>query len=79
MAIRRIDQGKFEHRHQHDIERMQRVCRVNGYDAGLKDLAEIWDEYSYMFSAGWLGLPSSDDELWQILESKIQSFGYINK
>jgi hypothetical protein len=50
-----------------DIEEMQRVLIANGYEASREDLIACWLDYSESFAAGWMGLPSNDDELLSIL------------
>lgn len=71
--IKKIKQNKaYQHRHQSDVERIQQVCMRNGYEADLEDCAGIWDDYSDMYAAGWLGLPDDNDELWQIIEQYVK-------
>lgn len=61
----------FTHRHLEDVKRMQRVLQANGYHADLDDCARLWDDYSDMYAAGWLGLPSDDDELLNTLINQL--------
>ena len=71
--IRRIFKKPTQiHRHHADVERLQRVMLQNGYEADYDDAANIWEEYSDSFAAGWLYLPKDDDELWEIIEDMVQ-------
>lgn len=62
----------FEHRHYADVVRIKQVLLKNGYDADLPSCANIWDEYSDSYAAGWLGLPKDDDELWQAIQWRVE-------
>jgi len=54
-----------------DIARIQRVVQEKGYDC-YDDLAQrLWEVYSDSMSAGWLGLPDSDEELFECVSSYI--------
>ena len=37
-----------------------------------EDAAEIWEDYSDSYAAGWLILPKDDNELWQTIKHKIE-------
>ena len=63
-----IEKEKFEHRFIEDVERIQQVMVSKGYYCTLKMSASMWDEYSDIYCAGWLGLPESDEELFNILK-----------
>jgi hypothetical protein len=72
MAIVKInDDSSYNHRWIGDVKRIQQVLKNNGYSSLLKDCGDLWDEYSETWCAGWLGLPETDEELWEILESKL--------
>lgn len=62
----------FYHRHLNDVKRIQIVCLQNGYEADLGDCADIWDDYSDMLAAGWMGLPENDEELWNIIKNEVK-------
>lgn len=70
--IQKIEQKEvFEHRWIRDVERIQEVLLYNGYSSTLRDCANLWDDYSEAYAAGWLGLPDDDRELWDILINRI--------
>lgn len=69
--IRKVKEIK-PHRHHEDVERIQRVILQNGYEADYDDAAKIWDDFSDSYSAGWLGLPDDDKELWQIIKDIVE-------
>jgi hypothetical protein len=58
---------KFEHRFIEDVKRMQQLMISKGYYCTLKMIAHSWNEYSDSYCAGWLSLPDSDEELFNIL------------
>jgi hypothetical protein len=58
---------KFTHRWLDDVKRMQNVLISNGNLVSLQECADIWDGYSDSFAAGWMGLPSDDSDLYNIL------------
>ena len=60
----------FTHRHINDVKRIQKVLLDNKYSISLKDAAGLWEEYSEMFAAGWLGLPDSDVRLFEYLKDE---------
>ena len=71
--IRKIRyEDNYQHRHQSDVERLQRVMLANGYDADLQSAAGIWEEYSDDYAAGWMGMPDDDNELWQIIQLRVE-------
>jgi hypothetical protein len=65
----RKPQPSFEY--EDDIEEMQRVLIANGYEASRDDLIACWTDYSDSYAAGWMGLPSNDDELLSILLGRL--------
>ena len=67
-----IKEDDYIHRHHSDVERLQRVMLQNGYEADLRSAADIWEEYSDDYAAGWLGMPENDDELWETIESRVE-------
>lgn len=67
------DNENFDHRHLSDVKRIQEVLMKNGYDADLPSCAEIWEEHSDSYAAGWLGLPSDDNEIWGVIEYEVKN------
>lgn len=60
----------FEHRWIEDVKRIQQVLLDNGYTSTLKDCADLWEDYSDSYCAGWLNMDSyNDEELFSVLES----------
>lgn len=71
--ILKLEQDKsFQHRHLDDVERIFKVIRENGYYPTMSSCADIWEEYSDISAAGWLGLPPSDLELWDIIKHRVK-------
>ena len=71
--IRKIRyEENYQHRHQSDVERLQRVMLAHGYDADLPSAADIWEDYSDSYAAGWLGMPDDDNKLWQIIQLMVE-------
>lgn len=65
------EKQEFTHRWLDDVKRMQRVLISEGHLVSLQECADIWDDYSDMFAAGWLCLPSDDSDLYNILILKL--------
>lgn len=65
------DPEDYQHRHKDDVERLQRVLLANGYYSELQSCADIWQNYSDDYEAGWMGMPNDDDELWGIVEWRV--------
>lgn len=82
MAVRKIVDFEFIHRYLGHVNRIQRVLRDYGYEADLTDCAQMWEDYSEdcadnwidRFVNRWVSLPSSDEELWEILEFRVNSY-----
>lgn len=55
----------YNHRHIEDVFRLCEVLKCHGYSADLEDCEDLWNDYSDMRAAGWLGMPDDDEELWQ--------------
>jgi hypothetical protein len=71
--IRKIENKPIQtHRHHSDVERLQRVMLQNGYEADYNDAANIWDDYSDAYAAGWLGMPEDDNELWDEIKNRVE-------
>lgn len=71
--IQKIKSDKgFTHRHIGDVKRIQQVLLDNNYSSLLEDCVGLWDDYSDDFCAGWMCLPENDDELFDILESRLK-------
>ena len=72
MAIVKInDDTTYKHRWLDDVKRIQQVLKDNGYSSLLEDCGKLWDDYSSDYWAGWMNLPKDDDDLFNILESRI--------
>lgn len=54
-----------------DCKRIQKVLEQNNTEATLAECEELWIEWSSSLSAGWLFLPKTDDEIWEILGEKV--------
>lgn len=50
-----------------DIKRIVKVSADNGITLTLKQAEIAWEHVSESRSAGWLGLPETDKELWEQL------------
>lgn len=55
-----------------DCKRIQKVLEQNDTEATLAECEELWIEWSSSLSAGWLFLPETDDEIWEILGEKVR-------
>ena len=51
-----------------DTKRIQRILLDKGYEATLSDCERLWQLYSESMAAGWMGLPSKDDEVFRCIE-----------
>lgn len=60
---------KFEHRHLWDVTRIQLLCYNRGYLVSLEDCAMLWETYSDRYTAGWLQLDETDDEVFEHIKS----------
>lgn len=67
-SILKFDDESFEHRHIDDVKRIQKVLKKNNYLLPLSTCSILWQEYSDLHCAGWLGLSDDDNELFQILK-----------
>lgn len=59
---------QFEFISHSDIVRIRRVCFDNGVPCTSTQAYLIWHCHSASWDAGWLGLPDSDVELFEIIE-----------
>ena len=46
-----------------DVDRIVKVMQERGYEISREDAETIWEDCSENWAAGWLILPTSDDEL----------------
>lgn len=69
--IRKIETN--EDPHQSDVMRIKRLLLEKGYDCDFSSAAGIWYEHSDRYAAGWLGLPETDSELWNLISSIVES------
>ena len=59
-------------KYQEDCKRIVGVAFNAGFIITVREAESIWDDYSEMLAAGWLGLPDDDNELWQIIQSGVE-------
>ena len=69
-----IPDKKFTHDYMEDCRRIQKVLLDHGYQADLRDCAEVWGKYSDDFCAGWLHLPDEDEDLFSSIEYILNEF-----
>ena len=50
-----------------DCQILQGVAQDNGQDITLTEAAQIWEEYSESFEASWMGVPTNEDLVWDII------------
>ncbi len=55
-----------------DCQRIQRVLAMHGIGATLEQCESLWEDYSDMSAAGWLGLPGGDDTLYSCVSTFVQ-------
>lgn len=71
--IRRIPMDDRVDEFRHDCERIQRIFKAHwDIDVPLEHCAEIWEDYSDGFAAGWLFLPPEDRDLAATLEMYVE-------
>jgi hypothetical protein len=61
--MKRIKIVRDEHRFESDIHRIIAVLGTHGYDCTYEQAEELWDRYSASMCAGWMMLPTNDDDL----------------
>ena len=66
------DDREYTHRYIDEVKRIQDAIYENGYEADLKDCADIWDDYSDSLAAGWIGVPKDYEEIWRIVGSEVR-------
>lgn len=54
-----------------DCARIVQVSLRHGFVLTLKQAEMIWEEYSEDYAAGWMTLPKTDEELWEILNEEV--------
>lgn len=53
-----------------DVARIVEVCLQKGYAISETDAFGVWQEESDSMCAGWLSLPTSDDELFECVMAR---------
>ena len=51
-----------------DVWRIQNVAMSHGITLTTEQAEAVWRSYSDDMAAGWMSLPESDEELWEIIE-----------
>lgn len=64
----KADDYHFQHPEKHDCERIQIAILERGYEASLKDCAEVWDAYSDQVLSKWAKVPGQTYEIWCCIE-----------
>jgi hypothetical protein len=62
---------KTDVRYLSDVIRIQKVLSIHDILLSRNDCNCLWEDYSEMRSAGWLGLPDTDEELWDALSTML--------
>ncbi len=57
-----------------DCVKIQNVLKKHGYEATTDECRKIWENYSDIYCAGWLGLPDSDQGIWWEVKSQIEEY-----
>lgn len=57
-------------RYREDCERIVRISMMHGYNITLGQAEQVWDDYSDSMAAGWMNLPESDEEVWEVLSEE---------
>lgn len=68
------EQEEFEHRYNYDVERIQEICKQNGYHCDLEDCASIWEEISDVYTASWLNVPSDPEDVWLMINTLVERY-----
>lgn len=58
--------GKIEY--PEDCRRIKVILLNKGYDASLAECEILWEMYSDSMAAGWMSLPSGDDEVFSCIQ-----------
>lgn len=56
-----LSDDKFTHRHLEDVKELQARYAKLGYNYPLEQCANIWEDYSDRYAAGWLGMGDEND------------------
>lgn len=62
-------------RYPEDCRRIQQALLAKGYVCSLKKAQKIWEARSEAWCAGWLGLPETDDLIWEELRDFVCGTG----
>lgn len=57
-----------EIRYPQDCRAICRAAMKHGLCLTVGEAQELWEEVSEEYSAGWLGLPDTPSELWEMIE-----------
>ena len=61
-------------KHREDCEKIKAALVNNGYaNAGLSDAVFLWSDYSDTYAAGWLGLPDTEEEIFDCVKDYIRN------
>ncbi len=65
--------SEYREEDREDCEKIKAALFKNGYvNAGLSDACWLWSEYSDSYAAGWLGLPDTDEEIFECVKNYIR-------
>lgn len=53
-----------------DVERIVAICASKGIHISPTDAHEAWDRYSNSVCAGWIILPVSDEDIFEIVSAR---------
>ncbi len=59
---------EFTHRFIEDVERIQKILKIRGFEYSLNECAGAWDEYSESMAAGWMDLDEEDYFVYENVE-----------
>lgn len=62
-----MEDENFQHRHLESVIDMKERAEKHGLILSLDEVSNIWEFYSDMYCAGWLGPPDDDEVLVNIL------------
>ena len=60
-VLKYVSDNKFTHRHLEDVKELQARYAKLGYNYPLEQCANIWEDYSDGYAAGWLGMGNEED------------------
>ena len=71
--ITKLHTNNFTHRHLADVEFIQNVCLLYGYQADLEDCATAWELYSESLAAGWIHVGEEPSDVWSVIQKYVES------